>query len=528
MLVFHLSYNYCCFCHIYILLIENDKLFKLLGTVKYNMEPEDKLIQERKEKLEKIREKGINPYPYRFINTHSSDMIHDFFENLKKEEESESVVKFAGRLMLRRVMGAAAFADLRDQEGKVQIYVRKNDVGSETYNLFKKLIDIGDFLGVEGKIFRTNKGELSIYVKKLVLLSKALRPLPEKYHGLQNPEIRYRQRYLDLIANPEVKETFILRSKILAAIREFLEARGFIEIDIPTLQPTYGGANAQPFKTHINAWDLDLFLSISPELYLKRAIIGGFEKVYYMGKNFRNEGVDRTHNPEFTMMECYWAYRDYNDIMLMTEDLFEYVCNKLFGTTKIIYQGKELNFQKPWKRLSMKDAIKEYADMDVDQWSEQEMKDIMEQRRIELKGEWDRDLAIEALFEELVEDKLIGPVFIIDHPKGTSPLCKVNRENKDLLERFEPYINTWEIGNAYSELNDPIKQKELFLEQEKRGRGGDEEAHKMDEDYVKAMEYGMPPCGGLGIGIDRMVMLLTNAKSVRDVIFFPTMKPEND
>ena len=352
--------------------------------------------------------------------------------------------------------------------------------------------------------------------------------MPEKFHGLKDTEIRYRQRYVDLIVNPEVKEVFLKRSKIIKAIREFLDSKGFIEVDIPTLQPQYGGANARPFKSHINAWDMDLYLSISPELYLKRLIVGGFEKVYFLGKSFRNEDSDKTHNPEFTMMECYQSYVDYNDMMVLTEDLYNYVAMEVLGTTKIEYQGSVIELKKPWKRITMIAAIKEYGKLDVTKLSDEELLEKCLAFHLEVNRTTARGLLIAGLFEQLVEEHLIQPVFITDHPKETTSLCKVKRGNNDLIERFEPFINGWEIGNAYSELNDPIIQENLFREQEEKGRGGDEEHHPMDEDYVNALEIGMTPTGGLGLGIDRMTILLTNAVSIRDVILFPTMRPQTD
>jgi len=361
------------------------------------------------------------------------------------------------------------------------------------------------------------------------LLSKSLHPLPEKFHGLQDSEIRYRQRYVDLIANQEVKNIFLARSKIISAMREFLDKKGFTEVEIPTLQHIYGGANAKPFKTHINAWNLDLYLSISPELYLKKLIVGGYEKVYTITKNFRNEGVDKTHNPEFTGMECYWSGADYNDMMSLTEDIYEYIAMKVLGTTDLEYQGTKISLKKPWKRMTMYEALIHYAKIDVEKLSDNEIYDLLDQNNIEYKMDLtSRGLAIALLFEELCEKNLIQPVFITDHPKETSPLCKLKRGNPDLIERFEPYINTWEMGNAYSELTDPILQRKLFEEQAERGRGGDEEAQQMDEDFLRSIEYGLPPTGGLGLGVDRMVMILTNAISIREVIFFPTMKPETN
>ncbi len=488
------------------------------------MTPEERLMHDRIVKIDRLKEKGINPYPYSFDKKDDAKSIIEKYDSkLKAGEHTNKKVKVAGRILTLRVMGGAAFAHILDRSGKIQLYFAKNNL--KNYKELK-LFDMGDYIGVEGVVFKTKKGELSVEVKKFKLLSKALRPLPEKWHGLQDPELRYRRRYLDFIANPDVKKVFENRAKIMSLIRQFMEKKGFVEVDIPVLQPVYGGASATPFKTHINAWDLDLYLSISPELYLKRLIIGGFEKVYTICKNFRNEGVDKTHNPEFTMMECYWAYKDYDDMMELTEDMFEFVCKKMFGTTKVEYQGQSLDFKKPWKKIGMIDAIKEHTNIDIRNMPDEELKQILVDYKIPFEQEYCRDLAIEAIFEELVEDKLIQPTFVTDHPKATSPLCKVHKKHPELLDRFEPYVMGWEIGNAYSELNDPREQRELLLEQAESGKRGDPEAHQMDEDFIRALEHGMPPTGGLGIGIDRMIMLLTNAKTIRDVIAFPTMRPE--
>ncbi|MBI4447709.1 lysine--tRNA ligase [Candidatus Woesearchaeota archaeon] len=488
----------------------------------------DPLIVQRLEKLRSIREElGVNPYPYSYRQTSSASQILEESNNLEKEEKRESkTVSVAGRIILLRGMGKASFGHLQDASGKIQFYVREDEV-KEQYKLFKKL-DLGDIIGMEGFVFRTKMGEITIWVKNLSLLTKTLRPLPEKWHGLQDKELRYRKRYLDLIANPEIKKVFVMRSKIITAVREILNAKGFIEVEVPLLQPIYGGANARPFKTHINAWNMDLFLSISPELYLKRLIIGGFEKVYTIGKNFRNEGSDKTHNPEFTMMECYQAYADYNEMMSLTEEIFEYAAKKVLGTTELIYQGQKISLKRPWKKLSMAEAIKHHVGQDVTKMSDKELKQLMTNYNIEYEGDFNKGLAVQLIFEELVEDKLIQPTHITDHPKESTPLCKLHRKNSDLIERFEPFINGWEVGNAYSELNDPILQKDLLKEQVEKGRGGDEESHPMDEDYIEALEHGMPPTGGLGIGIDRMIMLFTDSETIRDVILFPTMKPKEE
>jgi len=478
------------------------------------------LIQQRIKNLEELRKLGVEPYPYSYNKNTNTEDIQKL--KLKKEEKLKNSVSLAGRIITLRPMGKAAFGHLQDQTGKVQFYIKEDQV--KNYNILKKF-DIGDFIGIKGNPFKTKRGENSIWVKEFTLLSKAIRPLPEKWHGLKDIETRYRQRYVDLAVNPEVKETFILRSKIIETVREFMKKNDFIEVETPTLQPTYGGANARPFKTKINAWDLDLYLSISPELYLKRLIVGGLERVYTICKNFRNEGVDKTHNPEFTMLESYAMYWDYEDVMKFTEEMYEYVAKKVLGTTKVDYQGIKINFKKPWIRLTMLGAIKKYLKVDVTKLNEKEIKKLLKKLNLEFYH-YSKDLAIELLFS-LVEPKLIQPVFITDHPKESTPLCKLKRGNHDLIERFEPFINGWEVGNAYSELNDPLQQKHLLEQQEEKGRGGDEEYHPMDEDFIRSLEIGMPPTGGLGLGIDRMVMLMTNAKTIRDVILFPTMRPEN-
>jgi len=484
---------------------------------------EDKFLNERLDKVKKLQEMGVEPYPYEYKGYTFSENIQKEFSELKEGENSNKKVKIMGRIMTKRDMGKASFGHVQDQEGRIQFYLREEDIDNfETF----KLLDIGDIIGIEGEVFKTKKGEVTVWARNLTLLCKSLHPLPEKFHGLQDTEIRYRQRYVDLIANPEVKKIFLLRSKIISTMRQYLDTKGFTEVEIPVLQPVYGGASARPFKTHINAWDLDLYMSISPELYLKRLIVGGYEKVYIIGKNFRNEGVDKTHNPEFTMMECYWSGADYNDMMELTEDMYEYIAKKVIGTTEVEYQDKKISFKKPWKRLTMYDALKEYANIDVTKLSDQELFDILDENKVEYDGMTTRGLAIAALFEALCEEHLIQPTFITDHPRDTSPLCKLKRGNEELIERFEPYINAWEIGNAYSELTNPILQRKFLEEQAERGRGGDEEAHQMDEDFIRSVEYGLPPTGGLGLGVDRMVMLMVNAATIRDVIFFPTMRPE--
>jgi len=489
---------------------------------------EDKLIQERIDKLNQIKEMGINPYPYTFdIKNHSADIITKYSSLALGEDDKKSNFSVAGRIMLKREMGKASFVTIRDQKGDLQLYFREDDIGKDSYELFKKL-DLGDIIGASGYVFKTKKGEVTIYVKEFTLLTKSLRPLPEKYHGVKDDEIRFRHRELDLIMNPATRETLVKRSLILKYIREFLDEKGFLEMTTPILQTIYGGANARPFVTQINAWNMPMYLKISPELFLKRLMVGGFEKVYDMNYNFRNEGVDKTHNPEFYMLEFYQAYADREVVMNLTEELWEYVANKLLGTTDLTYQDKQISLKRPWKRLTMIDAIKEYADIDVKSLSDEELFDLRITYNLEYEGDLSRGMIIELLFEHLVEDKLIQPTHILDHPIESTPLCKPTKYDKSYVERVEPYINGWEIGNGYSELNDPILQKELLLEQVERGRGGDEEAHPMDEDFLSAIETGMPPAGGMGVGVERMIMLLTNSETIREILPFPIMKPKEE
>lgn len=429
-----------------------------------------------------------------------------------------------GRVMAWRSHGGMIFADLRDNSGQIQVAFFLDDLGEENYRQLE-LLDIGDFLAVSGVVFKTKRGEVTVRVSSWQILAKALRPLPNKWKGLRDVEARSRKRYLDLLVNEESRRTFILRSRIITAMRQILDEEGFLEVETPTLQPIYGGASAQPFITHHNSLDTDLYLKISDELYLKRLIIGGLDKVYEIDHNFRNEGVDKTHNPEFTMMECYWAYADYNDMMDLTEKIFSQIAEKVLGTTKITFAGQKIDLKAPWPRLSMFEAIKEYLGWDAEKISDRKLKEELEKKGTKLAGGYNRGLAIADLFEE-VEPHLIEPVFITDFPKETTSLCKLKPENPDLIERFEPYIAGFEVGNAYSELNDPLLQRQFFEEQVKMKEAGDKEASPMDEDFLEAMEYGMPPTGGLGIGVDRLVMLLTGQENIRDVILFPTLRPE--
>lgn len=491
------------------------------------MEDDNRLIQERKNKRESLIEAGINPYPYSYNKTHDAQTIKKTYENLKPEEKTQDEVRIAGRIMTMRVMGKASFCTIQDHTGRQQLYVTRDDIGEDPYKRFKKY-NVGDIVGAAGNIFATRTGEVTIHAKEVELLTKSLRPLPEKYHGLQDTEIRYRQRYIDLVMNPEVRATFIKRSKIIQSIKRTLEKHNFLEVETPTLQPVYGGANARPFITHHNTLDMTLYLRISNELYLKRLIVGGYERVYEFVKDFRNEGIDRTHNPEFTQVEWYQAYGDYNDGMALVEECVSTAAQDVFGTTKIIFQGKEIDFKPPWKRQTMAEAIKEHANIDVLTMSREDLLDYCDNNNIEYDiSSW--GMLVVAIFEGTCEDKLIDPTFIKDYPKESTPLAKPHRSGDErLVEQFEFFINGWELGNAYSELNDPIIQKEFLKEQVERGRGGDEEAHPMDDDFITALEYGMPPTSGVGIGIDRLVMLMTDNPSIRDVIFFPTMKPIKD
>jgi len=477
------------------------------------------------DKLKQLRASGIDPYPYNYGKTHCAKEISEKYSKLKPGEETKDLVSVAGRIMFQRVMGGASFFHLQDQSGRVQIYLAKNRLGTELYQIYTKKVERGDIIGVKGKIFKTEKGEITVLAEELQFLSKSLISLPEKFHGLKDVELRYRQRYLDLIMNPENKEVFIKRANIYKAIREFLDQRGFIEVRTPIIEPQYGGANARPFVTKIHAWNMPMYLRIAYELNLKRLIVGGFEKIYDLSSCFRNEGADRTHNPEFAMMEIQWAYADYFEAMKLTEELWEYVAKKVLGTTIIEYAGKKINLKAPWERLTVLQALKKFAKINVDSLSDDELYNLIRNYNIDYEGDIKRGMMISLLFEALCEDKIIQPTHIIDHPKESCPLAKPHRDNPELIERIEPYINGWEVGNCYSELTDPILQRKLLEEQAEKGRGGDEEAHPMDEDYVDALSYGLPPNTGIGIGVDRMVMLLTGQDSIRDVILFPTMKP---
>ncbi len=482
--------------------------------------------QIRREKLEKLKEMGRNPFEVlKYDVTHHTDDIKDNFDEMDGKD-----VAIAGRIMSYRDMGKASFCDIQDRNGRLQVYIKMDEIGEEEYEIFKTY-DIGDIVGIKGFVFRTRRGEISVHVKELKLLCKALQPLPEKWHGLKDPDLRYRQRYVDLIVNPDVRETFIKRTKIIAGIRRFLDDRGYLEVETPILSTIASGAAARPFQTHSNALDIDLYLRIATELYLKRLIVGGFEKVYDMGKNFRNEGIDIRHNPEFTMIELYEAYTDYHGMMELMENMIATVCKEVNGTTKVMYQGVEIDFAPPWNRITMMDAVKQYAGIDFKEVNtDEEAREIAV--RLKLQDELKKKLKdctkadiLNAAFEAYAEKHLIQPTFLMDYPVEISPLTKRKNDDPTMTERFEAFVFGREVGNAYSELNDPIDQRERFDQQAKEKELGDDEAYEMDEDFMNSLEIGMPPTGGLGIGIDRVIMFLTDSYSIRDVILFPTMKP---
>ncbi len=480
----------------------------------------------RREKMNNLREQGMDPFGKRFERTHTSQEIVNAYEELTKEalEENEVSVLLAGRIMTKRGKGKAGFAHVQDLTGQIQLYVRKDAVGDEQYEIFKT-VDIGDHVGVQGVLFKTKVGELSIKVKEFTLLSKALRPLPDKYHGLKDIEQRYRQRYLDLITNPESKQTFILRSRIIQSMRRYLDNNGYLEVETPMMHSIAGGASARPFVTHHNALDMELYMRIAIELHLKRLIVGGLEKVYEIGRVFRNEGVSTRHNPEFTMIELYEAYADYKDIMALTENLIAHIANEVLGTTKIQYGEYEVDLTPEWTRLHMVDAIKQYTGVDF--WKEtsvEEARALAKEHNVEITEHMLYGHIVNEFFEQKVEEQLIQPTFIYGHPVEISPLAKKNEDDPRFTDRFELFIVAREHANAFTELNDPIDQRERFEAQLKEKEQGNDEAHEMDDDFIEALEYGMPPTGGLGIGIDRLVMLLTNAPSIRDVLLFPQMR----
>ena len=478
------------------------------------------LLQVRREKLADLQANGKNPFQItKYDVTNHSMEIKNAFDEFEGKE-----VSLAGRMMSKRVMGKASFCSIQDLQGSIQAYVARDNLGEESYKDFKKL-DIGDIIGIKGEVFKTKTGEISIHATEVTLLSKSLNPLPEKFHGLTNTDLRYRQRYVDLIMNEDVKDTFIKRSRILASIRNYLNGQGFMEVETPMLVANAGGAAARPFETHFNALDEDFKLRISLELYLKRLIVGGLERVYEIGRVFRNEGLDTRHNPEFTLMELYQAYTDYHGMMDLTENLYRHVAQEVLGTTKIVYNGVEMDLGKPFERITMVDAVKKYAGID---WNEvetlQQARALAKEHKIEFEDRHRKGDILNLFFEEYVEEHLIQPTFVMDHPIEISPLTKKKPENPDYVERFEFFMNGWEMANAYSELNDPIDQRERFAQQDANAAAGDEEAEHTDEDFLHALEIGMPPTGGIGFGIDRMCMLLTDSAAIRDVLLFPTMK----
>ena len=478
----------------------------------------------RREKLQKLVEAGNDPYTItRYDRTHTSAEIISNYDALENQQ-----VAIAGRMMARRIMGKASFAHLQDNDGKIQIYVKRDDVGEEAYAAFKQ-DDIGDIFGVKGFVFKTKTGEVSVHASEIVLLSKSLKPLPEKFHGLTDTDMRYRQRYVDLIMNPESKDTLVKRSKIVSAIRRYLDTQNFIEVETPVLVHNAGGAAARPFMTHFNALDVDMKLRISLELYLKRLIVGGMERVYEIGRVFRNEGVDTRHNPEFTLMELYQAYTDYHGMMDLTENMYRYVAQEVLGTTTIVYNGVEMDLGKPFERITMIDAVKKYSGVDFNEiHTLEEARAIAKEHHIEFEKRHKKGDILNLFFETYVEEHLIQPTFVMDHPIEISPLTKKKPGNPEYVERFEFFMNGWEMANAYSELNDPIDQRERFAAQEEQFKQGDEEANHTDEDFLNALEIGMPPTGGIGYGIDRMVMLMTDSSAIRDVLLFPTMKPQDN
>lgn len=485
------------------------------------MEAENQLIEQRLQKLKALYEKGINPYPYKFEQKHHAAEILEKFKKLKKEEHTQSKVAIAGRIMTFRPMGKAGFLHLQDDSGKIQVYAREDKLGKD-YEIVRKL-DLGDIIGVNGRVFRTKMGEITIEAGKIELLCKSLRPLPEKWHGLKDIEARYRQRYLDLIVNPEVKKTFVLRGLIIKHMREFLESKGFIEVDTPVLQPIYGGTNARPFKSVLHELKMPVYLRISNELYLKRLIVGGFEKIFEFSKDFRNEGIDSTHNPEFTLMETMWAYADYNDNMDLCEEMVEYIAKKVLGTTKIEYRGEKIDVKRPWKRMTMAESLQKIAGIDVEKMNDSNLKNFLDEKKIQHEH-FSRGTAIQLLFEELVGKKLIQPTIIYDYPHETCVLAKQKQSHKLYAERFEPFIFGWELGNSYTEENNPAILKREWEKQEQEHAKGDEESQRMDRDFIKALEIGLPPVSGLGVGVDRLVMIFTGSESIKDVILFPFMK----
>lgn len=494
-----------------------------MGEQKSNQTEQDlnHVLKARRDKLAELQAAGKDPFQItKYDVTAHSMEIKDHYDQWEEKE-----VSIAGRMMFKRVMGKASFCNLQDLQGRIQVYVARDSVGEDAYKEFKKL-DIGDIVGVKGTVFTTKTGEISVHASEFTLLSKSLQVLPEKFHGLTDTDLRYRQRYVDLIMNEDVKDTFIKRSKILAAIRKYLGGEGFMEVETPMLVSNAGGAAARPFETHFNALDEDLKLRISLELYLKRLIVGGLERVYEIGRVFRNEGLDTRHNPEFTLMELYQAYTDYHGMMDLTENLYRFVAQEVLGTTKIVYNGVEMDLGKPFERITMLDAVKKYSGVDFNEiHTLEEARAVAKEKHVEFEERHKKGDILNLFFEAFVEEHLIQPTFVMDHPVEISPLTKKKPENPEYTERFEFFMNGWEMANAYSELNDPIDQRERFKAQEEQFAAGDEEANHTDEDFLNALEIGMPPTGGIGFGIDRMCMLLTDSAAIRDVLLFPTMKP---
>ncbi|MFP4021117.1 MAG: lysine--tRNA ligase [Halanaerobium sp.] len=487
------------------------------------LEDMNELMLQRREKLSELREEREKAFAEKYEVTHHAAEVEDNFEELEEKE-----VKLAGRLMAIRTHGKASFADLMDMSGKVQLYIKQNNIGEDRYEFFQDL-DLGDLVGITGTVFKTNRGQISIRVSSFKLLTKSLRPLPEKFHGLKDKDIRYRQRYLDLIVNPDVKETFVIRSKIIKEMRRYLEDKGFLEVETPMMHPIAGGATARPFVTHHNTLDMDLYLRIAPELYLKKLIVGGFEKVFEINRNFRNEGMSYKHNPEFTTMELYQAQADYHDMMELTENLVSHLAEEVLGTQTLEYEGTELDFTVPWERITMVEAVKKYADVDFTEFdTAEEAYEAAASVGVKPEEGLSYGEVLNEVFEVRVEEKLIQPTFIMDYPIEVSPLAQKIEDDPRFTYRFEAFVYGREIANAFSELNDPEEQKRRFEKQVEMREAGDEEAQMMDYDFIRALEYGMPPTGGLGIGIDRLIMLLTDSSSIRDVILFPTMRPESN